>query len=73
MSNKIELPDGLGLCDDCKEEFDLDELEKCSGCNMILCKYCLDIHSNDHYIEEHYPDYEEEMEKKYGTKKENWD
>lgn len=60
---EIVYPDGLGICDDCKEEYSTDELKKCSGCHMILCEICYDLHSDEHYSEE-----DEEEDEQWGSK-----
>lgn len=49
---KIEIPDGLDLCDDCGHEFEKNEIKTCSFCKRRVCKICMDFHSEEHYLEQ---------------------
>lgn len=59
---KIELPDGLELCDDCGHEFEKDEIKACSYCKRRVCKFCMDLHSEEHYLESIKENIEEDEE-----------
>jgi predicted sulfurtransferase len=43
--------DNIEECDDCKESFEPTELKVCPDCRMKVCKYCMDLHCDDHYKE----------------------
>jgi len=65
---EIEMPEDVGICDDCKKVFLLDNLKKCPICKKTLCDLCFDLDSKDH-IEEMYGEADEEDDVEWGTNK----
>jgi hypothetical protein len=48
---KIEMPDDIDICDDCKEEYHISELENDTNLrtNVVgqYCKSCMELHINE--------------------------